>query len=232
MKYFIFTLPILLNAQVYMAKIEPFASFSIEAQTSGQIVTLDINDEMRVVDKTLIKLDDSLDKKTLSLYKEQLKFQEKKLEISTDNYNKFIKISGKSQNEKDTKFINLLDIKNNISNLKISIEKLKDTISKKSIYIKNLYIKEFFVRQNNFVTQGAKLATAYDINKAKLVVYVNSQDYENIKNKQILINGKKDKASFYKIDLTPDETYISAYKIELLYDGKEFGKSVKVEFVK
>lgn len=232
MKYLIFIAPLLLNAQIYISKVEPFESFSIDAQTSGQIIALDRNDEMKVVDKLLIKIDDSLDKKSLNLYKQQLKLQEDKLRISTNNYNKFIKIRGKSQNEKDTKYITLLDIKNSITNLKISIEKLKDTISKKNIYAKNLYIKKFFVNSGEFVNQGTKLATAYDIKKAKLVIYANKEDYKNIKDKTILIDNQKNKATFYKIDLTPDETYISAYKVELLYDSKEFGKNVKVEFVK
>lgn len=231
MRYLILLIPFLLKAQTYMARIEPFESFSIDAQISGKIIYLNKKDEMNIVNKTLIKQDDILDKKTLNLYKAQLKLQEKKLKISTDNYNKFIKIRGKSQNEKDNKYINLLDIKNSISTLKITIEKLKDSINKKNIYVKNLYIKSFHVNKGDFVSQGTKLATAYNIKQAKLVIYVNKHDYKDIKNKTILINGQKGKASFYKIDLTPDNTYISAYKVELNYKSRDFGKNVEVEFI-
>lgn len=232
MKYLLILVPFLLNAQTYMAKVEPFESFTIDAQTSGKIVKLDKNDEMRVVNKVLVKLDDSLDKKTLALYTKQLKLQNDKLRILTNSYNKFIKIRGKSQSQKDDKYISLLDIKNTIANLKISIDSLKDTIEKKSVHVKNLYINSFSVNKGDFVTQGTKLATAYDVSKAKLIIYVNKQDYEDLKNKTILINGKKGQGSFYKIGLLPDSTYISAYKVELNYKGKEFGKTVKVEFVK
>lgn len=231
MRYLIFLVPLLLSAKTYMATVEPFESFTLYAQTAGKILELDRDDELKVVDKVLIKLDDSLDKTTLNFYLQQLNTQNSKLKILQNNYNKFVKIRSKSQSEKDSQHINLLDAKNAIINLKISISKLKDTIAKKSLHVKNLYVKALHVNRGDFVNQGAKLATLYDTNRAKLTIYVNKQEYKNIRNKTILIDGEKNKATFYKLDLTPDETYISSYKILLHHKSKEFGKVVKVEFV-
>jgi len=63
-------------------------------------------------------------------------------------------------------------------------------------------------------------------------VYVSSDDYKDIKNKNIQIDGKNDIATIEKIDKTIDDTYLSAYKVTLVLDDKNFGKAVKVEFVK
>lgn len=225
-------LPFYLHAQLYTAKIEPFNIITIYAQTSGQIVNLDKNDELKIVNKTLISLDTSLDKKILNIYENQLSLQKQKLKIKTQNYESFLKITGKSKVDKDEKFIELLEIKNAINNLLINMENLKDNIAKKQIKVKNLYIKALHVNKYDYVTQGSKLATAYDLNQALLTIYVNKTDYENLQNKQILINKKPSYAKFYKIDRTLDTTYISAYKVQILIESKNFGQSVDVEFVK
>ncbi len=231
MRYLFLLMPFLLHAQTYMAKIEPIQTYTLMAQTSGQIIELDKNDESKVVNKRLIKLDDNLDKSTLNLYKKQEKLQEDKIKILQDNYDKFSKLKSKSKSEKDIKKISLLEAKNSLVNLKVSIQKLKDTINKKNIYANNLYIDSFLVNKGDFVSQGTKLAKAYDISSSKLIIYVNKDDYKNIKYKTILINKEKNKASFYKISLILDDTYISSYKIELKYQSKDFGKIVEVEFL-
>lgn len=227
--------PLLVFAQTYMAKLEPYDSFTIYSQTSGQIIKLDKNKETKFVKNMFIKLDDSLEKKQLKIYKKQLALYEQKLNILNINYKKYIKIKGKSQSDKDDKLTDLLDLKISIQTLKSNINTMEDTILKKNIKIENLYIKKFNVNQGDYVSTGASLASAYDISKAKLVVYVSSEDIKDIKNKKILLDGKKSKAIIEKQDLTVDETYVSAYKVTILLNeenNKQFGKTLKIEFVK
>ena len=227
--------PLLVFAQTYMAKLEPYDSFTIYSQTSGQIIKLDKNKETKFVKNMFIKLDDSLEKKQLKIYKKQLALYEQKLNILNINYKKYIKIKGKSQSDKDDKLTDLLDLKISIQTLKSNINTMEDTILKKNIKIENLYIKKFNVNQGDYVSTGASLASAYDISKAKLVVYVSSEDIKDIKNKKILLDGKKSKVKIQKQDLTVDETYVSAYKVTILLNeenNKQFGKTFKVEFIK
>jgi len=226
----ILLLPMVIFAQSYMTKIEPYEVYTLYAQSSGTISYADKNDETKVVSKLLIKLDDSLERENLKLYKEQLAFYTEKLELFEKNYQKFLKISGKSQYDKDEKYYDVLDLKITISNLKISISDLEDTIEKKSLHVKNKYIKEINVNIGDYVALGSELATAYDISKSKLIVYVSAEDYNDIAKKDVLVDGQKEIAKILKVDKTVDESYVSAYKVTLVLDNDNFGKIVQVEF--
>ena len=232
-KYILLLLtPLLLTAQSYMAKVEPYESYTLYAQSAGQIVKLDKNDETKVINKIAIKIDDSLEKKQLSIYKKQLALYMKKLDILESSYTKYIKIKGKSQSDKDDKLYEVIELKITIETLQANINEIEDSLEKKSIKVDTLYLKEFTVNKGDYVSVGKELATAYDISKSKLIVYVSSDDIKDIKNKTILINGEKDKANIEKIDKTIDDVYVSAYKVTLITQNQNFGEVLKVEFVK
>ena len=224
--------PLILSAQTYMSQIEPYENYTIYSQAAGEIVKLDTNDETKVVSKMLIKLDDDLEQSQLGIYTKQLSLYRKKLEILEDSYSKYIKIRGKSQSDKDDKLYDVIELKISIESLLLSIKDVQNTINKKTISVKNLYIKEFKVNQGDYVSIGSELASAYDVSESKLVVYVSADDYAGIKNKKILIDDKSDLAKIEKIDRVVDATYVSAYKVTLLIDSNEYGKVLKVEFVK
>jgi len=208
--------PLIVFAQTYMAKVEPYDTFTIYSQAAGQIVQLDKSDETKVVNKTLIKQDTSY----------------KKLKILENSYKKYVTIRGKSQSEKDDKLYVIIELQISIESLKLNIKTLEDTLKKKVITAKDLYIKEFNVNVGDYVSIGTQLASAYDISKSKLIVYVSDDDYEDIANKKVLINGKANIASIEKIDKTLDETFVSAHKVTLTLRDNNFGKILKVEFVK
>ena len=182
--------------------------------------------------KILVQIDDSLEKRQLAIFEEQLKLYDKKLSILENSYNKYIKIRGKSQSDKDDKLYEVIDLKISMESLKSSIAQINDTINKKIIKVTNLYIKEFNVNNGDYVSLGSKIATAYDISKSKLVVYVSADDYKSLETKKIHIDGKNDIATIEKIDKIVDDVYVSAYKVTLLLQDKEFGKVMKVEFIK
>ncbi|MCK9336305.1 MAG: hypothetical protein M0P43_00610 [Arcobacteraceae bacterium] len=233
MKNILFLLiPFMLYGQSYMAEIEPYEEFTIYSQTSGQVIKLNKEDETKVVTGILVKLDDSLDQKHLKLYQMQLNLYNEKLRILEENYKNFLGISGKSKTDKDQKYYDVIDMKITINNLKITIEELEDTILKKTISVKNLYIKEFLIQKQDYVNIGMELATAYDISKSKIVVYLSGEDYKDLNNKKVLIDGKDGIATIDKVDITLDDTFVSAHKVILKLDDKNFGKVVKVEFVK
>lgn len=230
MKYLILFLPAIIMAKSYMGIVEPFEKYTIYAKTSGEVLKINNNDEMKQVEKTIIKLDDKLELEKLKLYKEQLRLKQQRLQINQNNYKKFIKIKGKSKVEKDNKLETIINLKSDIVSLKVQIEELKNTIKNKTITIKDLYIKEFLVNKYDYVNTSTKLLNAYDISKSKVTIYVNQNDYKNIQNKKIYINDKKTDFKIYKQDITTDKTYVSSYKVEILIDSKEFGSPIKVEF--
>lgn len=230
MKYLLLFLPIFIYAKSYMGIIKPINSYTIYAQTSGEVVEISKSDETKVVSKIILKLDKEVEINTLKLYERQLSLYRQKLKINQDNYKKFITIKGKSKVDRDDKLLEIIDLKNSIAQIKISITELKNSIKNKTISIKNLYIKEFLVNKYDYVISGTKIATVYDISKSKVAVYVNSSDYKDIKEKIIYINDKKSNLNIYKLDITPDETYISSFKTQIILELKDFGSSVKVEF--
>ena len=229
-RYFFLLLPIFLFANNYIAKIEPKDEFSIYANTNGEITFLDKTKEMSMVNGVIVKIDNALEKENLNLYQTQLKLLNEKLVILENYYNKYKTITGKSDYEKDEKYMQIIELKNSIKNLELSITNTKDILNKKEITLNNLYLKEFIVNKYDYVNAGTKIATAYDTSKAKLVLYLNKEDYKDIKSKEIHLDGKKSNATIKKLDITPDKTFISAYKAEIEIDSKDFGQSVNVEF--
>ncbi len=229
-RYFFLLLPIFLFANNYIAKIEPKDEFSIYANTNGEITFLDKTKEMSIVNGVIVKIDNVLEKENLNLYQTQLKLLNEKLVILENYYNKYKTITGKSDYEKDEKYMQIIELKNSIKNLELSITNTKDILNKKEITLNNLYLKEFIVNKYDYVNAGTKIATAYDTSKAKLVLYLNKEYYKDIKSKEIYLDGKKSNATIKKLDITPDKTFISAYKAEIEIDSKDFGQSVNVEF--
>lgn len=229
-RYFFLLLPIFLFANNYIAKIEPKDEFSIYANTNGEIIFLDKTKEMSMVNGVIVRIDNALEKENLNLYQTQLKFLNEKLVILENYYNKYKTITGKSDYEKDEKYMQIIELKNSIKNLELSITNTKDILNKKEITLNNLYLKEFIVNKYDYVNAGTKIATAYDTSKAKLVLYLNKEDYKDIKSKEIHLDGKKSNVTIKKLDITPDKTFISAYKAEIEIDSKDFGQSVNVEF--
>ncbi len=229
-RYFFLLLPIFLFANNYIAKIEPKDEFSIYANTNGEITFLDKTKEMSIVNGVIVKIDNVFEKENLNLYQTQLKLLNEKLVILENYYNKYKTITGKSDYEKDEKYMQIIELKNSIKNLELSITNTKDILNKKEITLNNLYLKEFIVNKYDYVNAGTKIATAYDTSKAKLVLYLNKEDYKDIKSKEIHLDGKKSNATIKKLDITPDKTFISAYKAEIEIDSKDFGQSVNVEF--
>jgi multidrug efflux pump subunit AcrA (membrane-fusion protein) len=224
--------PLMLFAQSYMSQIEPYENYLIYSQASGEIVKLDKDDETKVVNKLLIKLDDELEQNQLSIYTQQLSLYREKLKILEDSYQRYIKIRGASQSDKDDKLYDVIELKISIKNLELSIKDVKNTIKKKTINVKKLYIKEFNVNKGDYVAIGTQLASAYDISKSKLVVYVSADDYKDIEDKKIILDDKDSDAKIEKIDKIIDATYVSAYKVTLLVNSNDYGKVVKIEFVK
>lgn len=229
-KYIFLLLPIFLFANHYIAKVEPKNQFSIFANTNGEITFLAKDKEMSVVNEVIVRIDDALEKENLKLYTAQLALYKEKLAILENYFEKYKTIKGKSSYEQDEKYMEIIELKHSIKSLELSVANTQDILNKKVIRLNNLYLKEFTVNQYDYVSAGTKIATAYDISKAKLIVYLNKEDYDNVLSKTIYLNGKQSDAKIKKLDITPDTTFISAYKAEIEIDSQNFGESITVEF--
>ena len=87
------------------------------------------------------------------------------------------------------------------------------------------------VREGDFVAPGSPLVSIKDVIRAKLVVFLDKDELENIADKSLFLDDAK---SAYKIDKVwkvADEKFISSYRAEIYIDAPEdtFSKLLKVE---
>ncbi len=216
MKFIILFLPLFLFGGEYFAKLEPLHEYIISSKVSGLVEFT--NDKLishEAKDEIVVKIDDKISKINFELAKATY-------EIKKDFYEKIKLLSTKSKSQKDSEKIIYLQAKQ-------AFYQAKDDLQNRSIQAKNLYIKDILVKKGNFVNAGTALIKALDLSHAKLSVFVDKQDIENIQNKKILVNGKQN-FKILRYFRVGDDVQISSYKLELIGDvPKFFSQIVKVQ---
>ncbi len=225
----VFTLS--LTAGVYKAKVEPYDRVTISSETSGRIVQLDQKDELKTVNKKVMIIDHKLESLKLENGKKKLKILKKLIAIKQNQYDRIKDLKGQSRTTKERYKSELLNLLMQRSDLENSIAALEDLISKKEIFIKNRYLKKLYVRKGAFVAPGVKLMDVEDHSGSRIVIYVDAEDRENIRNKKIKVQGERDHGyEIEKAATSTDERYLSSYRVELVKEGGGmFGKVVTIE---
>jgi len=257
--FLLFFISSLLFSNVYYSKVKPYEIRNISANVSGLVVFSD-EDMLgkRLSSTSYIKIDSSLDKKELKSTKEKLvslnailksnsvilENTEKLLEKKRKNYERIASLKIKSDVEKNREFYDLilsenqyLSIKKEIDNYKINILDLKFKIAflEKKISDKNLKAKDFvlyalLVKEGQVVNISTPLAKVADISKAKLTIFLDSEDMLEYKSKFLYIDGVKTDYKIDRIINIADSKNISKYKAEIIIKSpKVFSKLVKVE---
>ena len=245
-------------ADVHFAKLEPYSTVTIKAEVNGKVLLAKDNLEARLVNGTIVKIDDSLDKIDLKNSKESLKLISKMIELNRkllpsikrdmqkkkSIYERVLPLASSSVNQKNqlftsyiaakTQYSNMLEKILNLKNQKVTLNQkiatLKDRIAKKSISLKDKYLYSLNVKKGSFVNVGLPIATVNDISRAKLTVYLSQEELDNLKDKKIYIDGKETNLKFSKIWKIADKKYISSYRAEIiLKPNGRFSKLTKVE---
>ena len=221
-----------LFASEYYAKLEPINSFQIKSAVAGKVIFSNSKIEgLKANNSTIIELDSLVDKVELEQSKNKLKFIDEMLKIEQNNYDRLNQVSSKSAFEKDTQKLKVINLESSKADMIIKIENLKDTISNKKLVEKSNYIYNIAVKEGDYVNAGTLLYEAKDLSKGKLEIFVPISQIEEIKNKDIYLDGTKSSIKISKIYDVADATNISAYKVELIVeDVKTFSKLVKIEF--
>jgi multidrug resistance efflux pump len=251
----------LLHASEYYAKAEPVDTFILKSAVSGQVIKVEEHREGRVAGGGyIIMIDDKVNRLELHTSKEKLQFLEsniklteqavqnsyKAMKIAKANYERVKNLSSYSKVQKDNKLLSAITstnsyiqskssletLKTQRADLKLRIETLEDTISKKNISVtKGLYIYKIYPKVGDFVTMGAPLIEMADISKARLTIFVTKEDLEGIEDKKIYIDAKETPYRIDKLWQIADSKNISAYKTEIIIDKpKHFSTLMKVEF--
>lgn len=216
MKFLALFLPLVLYANEYFAKIEPFESYTFASKVSG-LITYTNQEILSHIskDSIIIKIDDEISKASYDI---SLKNYQTRKEL----YKSLKKVSSSSKSSKNREKLLYLGAKQAYINA-------KDDLKSRQIRANGLYISKIFVKKGDFVAPGSKLFKAYDISHSKITIYVDFDDIKDIKNRKFFVNGKEN-FTLYKFFKITDETRISSYEVQLIGPPqKEFSQIAKVK---
>jgi hypothetical protein len=219
-------------ANEYYAKLEPIESYQVKSATAGKVIYSNSDVEgLKANNSTIIELDSVLNKVELEQSKNKLKFIEDMLRIEKNNYDRLNQVSSKSEFEKDTQKLKVINLESSKADMMIKIETLKDIIANKKLVEKSNYIFNIAVKEGDYVNAGTLLYEAKDLSKGKLEIFVPIAQIDEIKNKKIYLDGVKSDTKISKIYDVADATNISSYKVELILTNiQTFSRLVKIEF--
>lgn len=219
-------------ASEYYAKLEPIESYQIKSAVSGKVIYSNSKIEgLKANNSTIIEIDSMVNKVELEQSRNKLKYIDEMIKIETNNYDRLNQVSSKSAFEKDTQKLKVINLESLKADMIVKIDTLKDTISNKKLIEKSNYIFNIAVKEGDYVNPGTLLYEAKDLSKGKLEIFVPISQIEEIKNKEIFLNGVKSDIKISKIYEIADSTNISSYKVELILDNaKIFSRLVKIEF--
>lgn len=254
------TLSLGLMASEYYSKAEPFRVYTLQSNVAGLVLKSDENLEGKKLSKeAFIIIDDDLDRKELYLLRQKkinlqssLKLNEKMeknlsvmIRKKNENYERIKDLPIKSSVEKDKEFFDLSNTQNqqlstlekletissSLSDTQLRLEQLKRSIKDKHIRAENMILYKLYVKKGQVVAPGMNLAEIADISRAKLTVFLNSDELEGLKEKKIYLNDEETDYRVDKVWPLSDSEHISSYKTEILISSpQQFSTLYKIEF--
>ena len=225
-----------LLAYSYVGKIEPYNSISLKSEAMGKVIYVNENAKFSYTHKKLaiLKLD-TIDDETRILSLEQRMEASKEIyQISKLVFEKKTSIKSISKFEKNNDKLNMLAKKQSYISLFENLKLQKRNKEKKSFIVYDKYISNIYPKVGELVSIGSKIADIYDISKKKIILFINKEQIDKLKNKAIYIDGVLSKWYINNISNVVDSKYISSYQVDLLENNKDikfrFGSIVKVEF--
>lgn len=219
-------------ASEYYAKLEPIESYQIKSAVSGKVIYSNSKIEgLKANNSTIIEIDSMVNKVELEQSRNKLKYIDEMIKIETNNYDRLNQVSSKSAFEKDTQKLKVINLESLKADMIVKIDTLKDIISNKKLIEKSNYIFNIAVKEGDYVNPGTLLYEAKDLSKGKLEIFVPIAQIDEIKNKEIFLDGVKSDIKISKIYDVADAVNISSYKVELIISNvKTFSRLVKIEF--
>jgi multidrug resistance efflux pump len=247
-------------AKVHYAKVEPYESVTLKASVSGLVLEVDLQAEGTMVNgKRVIHLDDRLDRVNLEDTRHSVMLLEEMLKINEEialslaetvkrqkgYFERISKLSTASKTQKDTAYSTfssaktqylgvkekIISLKKQILDMKYRVAQLEDTIMKKSLVLSDKYLYKLMVKKGDFVAPGTPLARVDDARRAKLVLFLESEELREVSRKEVYLNGEKTDYKVDKVWRIADEKFISSYRAEIYIDAPRghFSELIKVE---
>lgn len=224
-----------LNLFSYVGKIEPYKKIVLKSEVMGKVSYLNSASSFVYAKKHIIlKIDSKEDLIRLDSLKQRLKATKEIYKISKSTFDKKKSIKSLSKNEKDKEKLNMLMKKQSYISLSENLKLQLSNINKKTFIVENKYIGKIYPKENEFVSTGSIIADTYDISKKKIIIFVNQEDIDKIKQKSIFINDNPSEFFIESISNVVDSKYISSYQVVLLENNDNihfrFGDIVQIGF--
>ncbi len=249
-----------MTASEYYSKAEPYRFYILQASVSGLVLRADEDLEGKVLSaQNFIVIDDELDHKELTLLQQKkLNLQEslslnKKMsqnllamiDRKSENYERIKDLPIKSRIEKDKEFFDLSTTQNQqlstlekietissqLNDTNLRLAQLERSIKDKHISAKDMVLYKLHVKKGQVVAAGMNLAEIADVSRAKLTIFLNLEEIQEVQNKEIYLNGEQTGYKIDKIWPLSDTEHISSYKTEIIVDApKQFSQLYKIEF--
>lgn len=257
---FILLSPLLLFSKVHYAKVEPYESVLLKSSVSALVVDVDLESEgTMVAKKSVVQLDDSLDKLSLKASKKSVLLLQEMLDINHNiatslkatvkrqegYYKRLNKLSTASKTQKDNAYSSftsaktqylgtkekIVNFEKQILDMDYKIAQLEDSIVKKSLLLTDKYLYKLVVRKGDFVAPGSVLAQVMDASRAKLVLFLEPEELKEIDTKSIYLDGEKTAYKVDKVWKVADEKFISSYRAEIYIPAPKgaFSQLIKIE---
>jgi len=219
----------------YVGKIEPYKKIILKSEAVGKVSYLNSSSSFVYAKKHIIlKINSKQDLIRLNSLKKRLEATKEIYEISQSTFDKKKTIKSLSKSEQDKEKLNMLVKKQSYISLSENLELQLSNIKKKTFVVENKYIGKIYPKEDEFVSIGSIIADLYDISKKKIIIFVNKEDIEKIKQKDIFINNKPSKFFIESISNVVDSKYISSYQVVLLENNNNihfiFGDIVNIDF--
>jgi multidrug resistance efflux pump len=253
--------PLLLFSKDHYAKLEPIENLTIKSAVSAEVIHIKRALEGKLVkNSTIIELDSKLDKtridsihRSLDIIERMIQTNETILSLFEESkqrqeeyYYRLSNMQSVSQTKKDNAFYTYTNSRTQYFStqekidslhkqrvdLNYEIARLQESIAKKSIQVHHKFIDKLLVNKGDYVNMGTPLLQLKDLSSAKLVLFLEADEIEMVKNKTIYIDEKKTPYKISKIWKVSDDKFISSYRTEIIIKNpkQSFSKLLKVEF--
>lgn len=217
-----------LFAGTYKAKVEPYDTATVSAETAGRITTLDARDELKTLDRVVIEIDHALDEIMLKNDRAKLKLLEEQMALKKAQYDSIKDLKSQNRFTKDQYRTELLSLTMQADDLRSVIAQREDTIAKKQVAVRGMYVKQLYVRRGEYVAPGTKLMALEDHRGGRITLYVDAADRARIGKGRISVEGESG-WHVEKAATSTDETYVSYYRVDLVKQGEmPYGRVVTV----
>lgn len=223
------------NLFAYVGKIDPYKKIILKSESIGTVSYVNNDASFTYAKKSiLLTINSDDDRIRLDSLDKRLKATKEIYAISKYTFDSKKSIQSLSTNEKNKEKLNMLVKKQSYISLLENLKLQQSHINKKTFVVEYKYIGKIYPKVNEFVSVGSPIADIYDISKKKIVIFVNKEDVQKIKQKKIFIDNKPSKFFIESISNVVDSKYISSYQVVLLENNNNihfrFGDIVQIDF--